>query len=81
MAEPAAQTTGARRVPSFSGLRRAREAAGMSLEAASERIGKTASHLSKIERGLVSLMAFDALNLAHIYGVTVEDLLTEEESK
>ena len=55
-------------------LREARTAAGMDLATAGGRIGKNASHLSKIERGKVRLSAEDAVILARAYGVTVESM-------
>lgn len=60
-------------------LRAARLAAGYTLKRAGEAIGKTASHLSKIERGAVTLTAADAVNLARVYGVTVESVMESGE--
>lgn len=60
-------------------LRAARMAAGYSLKAAGAMIGKTASHLSKIERGLVTLTAADAVTLARAYGATVESMMESDE--
>lgn len=56
-------------------LRAARLAAGYTLQRAGEAIGKTASHLSKIERGAVTLTAADAVTLGRAYGVTVESMM------
>lgn len=56
-------------------FRAAREAAEMTLVDAGRLIGKTASHLSKIERGFVSISAHDAVILARAYGVTVESMM------
>lgn len=56
----------------------ARVSAGKSRREACELIGKTESHLAKIERGEVRLFADDALALARFYGVTVCHLLTGE---
>lgn len=57
------------------GLRRAREAAGLSQAAAGRIIGRTQSHFAKIERGAVGLDVRDAVQLAQALGVTVESLL------
>lgn len=54
----------------------ARLAAKISRRNAAAKIGKTESHLAKIERGEVRLFADDALTLARFYGVTVCHLLT-----
>lgn len=56
-------------------LRAARLASGYTLKRAGEAIGKTESHLSKIERGLVTLTAADAVTLARAFGVTVESMM------
>lgn len=53
-------------------LRAARIAAGLTLVDAGRAIGKSASHLSKIERGAVTLLFVDAVALARRYGVPVE---------
>lgn len=60
----------------FPQLRHARQAAGLTLLQAGWHIGKTQSHMSKIERGAVALLARDAVTLARVYGVTVDSLLS-----
>lgn len=59
-------------------LRAARLAAGHTLKTAGELIGKTDSHLSKIERGAVTLSAADAVRLARVFGVTVESMMESD---
>jgi transcriptional regulator with XRE-family HTH domain len=54
------------------GMRKARVSAGLTIKEAAALVGKTDSHLSKIERGVVNISAPDALKLARIYGATVE---------
>lgn len=60
----------------FPQLRHERQTAGLTLLQAGRHIGKTQSHMSKIERGAVALLARDAVTLARVYGVTVDSLLS-----
>lgn len=57
----------------------ARVSAGKSRRVAAAAIGRTDSHLAKIERGEVRLFADDAVTLANFYGVTVCHLLTGQQ--
>jgi transcriptional regulator with XRE-family HTH domain len=59
----------------LSGLIRARVSANLSQATVGQVIGKTQSHYSKIERGIIGLDAHDALTLCQYFGVGLEELL------
>ena len=62
----------------LSRLMEARHAAGLSQGEAGALIGKSQAHFSKIERGVISLDARDALTLCNHLGLTLPQLLESE---
>jgi transcriptional regulator with XRE-family HTH domain len=58
-------------------LRERRRSAGLTLEAAAQRMGLSAAHLSRLESGLRQPSLPVLLGLARLYGTTVSDLLGE----
>lgn len=58
-------------------LQEARLAAGLSQEQAAELIGKTQSHYSKIERGVIGLRAEEAYILCQRLDLELGDLLNK----
>lgn len=58
----------------------ARTKAGLSQEQVGVLIGKSPSHFSKIERGVIGLDARDALKLCDVFGLTLAELLESEKS-
>lgn len=61
-------------------LREQRRGSGRTLEAAAQRLGLSAAHLSRMESGLRQPSLPVLLALARLYGVTVSDLLGETNS-
>jgi quercetin dioxygenase-like cupin family protein/DNA-binding XRE family transcriptional regulator len=58
-------------------LREQRRTSGMTLEAAAQRLGLSAAHLSRMESGLRQPSLPVLLGLARLYGTTVSDLIGE----
>jgi transcriptional regulator with XRE-family HTH domain len=58
-------------------LRERRRSAGLTLEAAAQRVGLSAAHLSRLESGLRQPSLPVLLELGRLYGSTVSDLLGE----
>lgn len=58
-------------------LRKAREAAGMSAAAAADCLAIQRSYLYRIEAGIVQPGVFFAVEIAQLYGVSVESLVLE----
>lgn len=60
-------------------LMEARQKQGLSQADAGNLIGKTPSHFSKIERGVIGLDARDALTLCNRFGLSLAELLESNE--
>jgi len=65
----------------FSNLRKSRKRADLTLQDVADELGYSVSGYSKIESGVTNLLAEDAMKLSKLFGVTVDELLTEEKPK